>query len=149
MTVSANGNTVVLDAQNVAVVDDRAAPAPDLPSTVTIQMTWKGRRGQRKLGGSSPAFAGTFYRHAAARGIFAAAEEGFTFASNPHKRVRSQFAELGTEQNGILLTAAARCSRCGANGSDPSHQQHDHDDHQDQPGGTGWPVAVRMVSPGR
>ena len=107
------GNRVTVDARDVVVVDERAAPAGQTPATVSFQMTWKGGGGRRRLAAGSPAFAGRFFRHARAHGTFSGAEAGFAFASATLKRVRSTFAELGTEQNGLFLTAATRCLGCG------------------------------------
>ena len=107
-------NVVMVDARDVAVVDDRAAPAGETPATVSFHMTWRGRGGRRRLAAGSPAFAGQFFRHARAHGTFSAAEDGFGFASDARRRARSTFAELGTEQNGLFLAAATECARCGA-----------------------------------
>jgi len=114
LTVAPRGNVVMVDARDVAVVDERAAPAGETPATVSFQMTWKGRGGRRRLAAASPAFAGQFFRHARAQGTFSGAEEGFDFASTVRGRARSTFAELGTEQNGSFLAAATECPRCGA-----------------------------------
>ena len=114
LTVAPRGNVVTVDARDVAVVDDRAAPAGETPATVSFQMTWTGRGGRRRLAAGSPAFAGQFFRHARAHGTFSGAEDGFGFASDAHRRARSTFAELGTEQNGLFLAAATECARCGA-----------------------------------
>ena len=94
-------------------MDQRAAPAGETPATVSLQMTWKGGGGRRRLAGATPAFAGRFFRHARARGTFSGTEDGFAFASDPLKRVRSTFAELGSERNGRFLAAAIHCARCG------------------------------------
>jgi hypothetical protein len=101
-----------VDARDVAVIDDRGAPAGETPAVVSFQMTWRGGGGRRHLTAESPAFAGQFLRRARARGTFSASEDGFSFTSNVRKRIRSTFAELGTEQNGLFL-AAAQCARCG------------------------------------
>ena len=113
VTVEPRGNVVTVDAHDVAVVDDRPAPAGETPATVSVQMTWKGRGGGRHLRAGAPAFAGLFFRHIRARGTFSGAEDGFGFASDAVKRARSTFAELGTEQNGLFITLATRCPRCG------------------------------------
>ena len=102
-----------MDAHDVAVVDERAVPAGKTPATVSLQMTWKGGGGRRRLAAGAPAFAGRFFRHARARGTFSGTEDGFTFASDALKRARSTFAELGTERNGRFLAAAIQCPRCG------------------------------------
>jgi len=114
LTVAPGGNVVTLDARDVAVVDQRAAPAGETPATVSFQMTWKGRGARRRLAAASPAFAGQFYRHARAQGTFSGAEEGFDFVSAMRGRARSTFAELGTEQNGSFLAATRLCPRCQA-----------------------------------
>ena len=108
------GNVVMVDARDLAVVDDRAAPAGETPATVSFQMTWKGRGGRRRLAAASPAFAGQFFRHARAQGTFSGAEAGFDSASAMRGRARSAFAEFGTEQNGSFLAAAGQCPRCRA-----------------------------------
>jgi len=114
LTVAPRGNVVTVDARDVAVVDDRAAPAGKTPAKVSFQMTWTGRGGRRRLAAGSPAFAGQFFRHARAHGTFSGAEDGFGFASDAHRRARSTFAELGTEENGSFLAAGTRCPRCRA-----------------------------------
>ncbi len=114
LTVAPRGNVVMVDARDVAVVDERAAPAGETPATVSFQMTWKARGGRRRLAAASPAFAGLFFRHARAQGTFSGVEEGFDFVSAMRGRARSTFAELGTEQNGSFLAAATECPRCGA-----------------------------------
>ena len=114
LTVAPRGNVVTVDARDVAVVDERAAPAGETPATVSFQMTWKGRGGRRRLAAASPAFAGLFFRHARAQGTFSGTEEGFDFASAMRGRARSTFAEFGTEQNGSFLAAAGQCPRCRA-----------------------------------
>jgi len=113
VTVGPRGNVVTVDVHDVAVVDDRPAPAGETPATVSVQMTWKGRGGGRHLRAGAPAFAGLFFRHTRARGTFSGSEDGFGFASDAVKRARSTFAELGTERNGLFLAAAVRCPRCG------------------------------------
>jgi len=113
LTVVPPGNRVTVDVRDVAVVDERAAPAGETPATVSFQMTWMGGSGRRRLAAGSPAFAGRFFRHARAHGTFSGAEAGFAFASAALRRVRSTFAELGTEQNGLFLAAAMRCPHCG------------------------------------
>ena len=95
------------------MVDQRAAPAGETPATVSLRMTWKGGGGRRRLAAAAPAFAGRFFRRARARGTFSGTEDGFAFATDPLKRVRSTFAELGTEHNGRFHAAAIQCPRCG------------------------------------
>src|SRR5205814_1732516 len=82
VTVGPRGNVVTVDVHDVAVVDDRPAPAGETPATVSLQMTWKGRGGGRHLRAGAPAFAGLFFRHTRARGTFSGAEDGFGFASD-------------------------------------------------------------------
>ena len=112
VSVSAAGDVVTVDARDVAVVDERAGG--DTAARVTLQMTWKGRGRRRRLASASPPFAGEFFRRARARGTFAANEDGFAFATSPEKPLRSTFAELGRERNGVFLPAGAGCPVCGA-----------------------------------
>jgi hypothetical protein len=112
VTLDAGGRVLTVDAQNVAVTD--TTRAGDVPATVSFRITWKGRGKQRRRSGTSPAFTGSFFKRARARGTFAAGENGFAFASHAKKLVRSRVAMLGTEENGIFLAAAARCARCAA-----------------------------------
>ena len=111
--VSPRGNVVTVDARDVALVDRGPVSAGETPAKVSLQMTWKGGGGRRRLAAGAPAFAGRFFRHARARGTFSGTEDGFTFASDALKRARSTFAELGTERNGRFLAAAIQCPRCG------------------------------------
>src|SRR5213080_3402767 len=109
----------MVDARDVAVVDDRAAPAGETPATVSFQMTWKGRGGRRRLAAASPAFAGQFFRHARAQGTFSGAEGGFAFASTMRGRARSTFAELDGAERELSrrrhrVPALRRASRMGA-----------------------------------
>jgi len=112
VNVAPAGDVVTVDARDVAVVDERAGG--ETAARVTLQMTWTGRGRRRRLAGTSPAFAGEFFRRARARGIFAASEDGFAFASDPQKRLRSTFAQLGTERNGVFLPAPTGCTACRA-----------------------------------
>jgi hypothetical protein len=111
VSVDAGGNVVTVDARDVAVVDERQDG--DTDAHVTLQMTWTGR-GRRRRTVTSPAFAGDFFRRARARAVFAASEDGFAFASDPRKRLRTTFAELGTERNGVFLPAPFACAACEA-----------------------------------
>ena len=111
--VSPRGNVVTVDARDVALVDRGPVSAGETPAKVSLQMTWKGGGGRRRLAAGAPAFAGRFFRHARARGTFSGTEDGFAFASDALKRARSTFAELGTERNGRFLAAAIQCPRCG------------------------------------
>ena len=110
VTLAPAGNVVTLDARDIAVVDERGAG--ETAARVTLQMTWTGRGRRHNLTGSSPAFAGEFFRRARARGTFAGSEDGFAFVPDPQRRVRSTFAELGTERNGVFLPPAVACSAC-------------------------------------
>lgn len=110
VSVDPEGRIVTVEARDVAVVDER--PAGNTPAVVSFQMTWKGRGRRRRLEGTAPAFAGEFFRRAVARGTFAGSEEGFAFASAGRRPVRSAFAMLGTEANGLFLAAALRCPGC-------------------------------------
>jgi hypothetical protein len=111
VTVDGGGRLLTVDARDVAVTD--TTRAGDVPATVSFRITWKGRGKLRRRAGNAPAFTGRFFRRARARGTFAAAEAGFSFASNARKLARSSFALLGTEENGVFLGAAATCARCG------------------------------------
>ena len=111
VTVSSGGDVLMVAAHGVPVVDDRLAPAADI-ATVDFDITWKGRRGLRDLSAPSPPFAGRFFRRAVARGKFGASEDGFAFASAAGRPVRSGFAELGSETNGVFLPALVECPRC-------------------------------------
>lgn len=110
VTVDPTGRIVTVDARDVAVVDERAAG--EVPAVVSFRLEWRGRGRRRRLEAAAPAFAGDFFRRAVARGTFAGSEAGFAFASDSRNRVRSSFAMLGTEQNGLFLAAAAQCPRC-------------------------------------
>ena len=111
VSVAPAGDVVTVDA-DVAVVDERNGG--DTAARVTLQMTWQGGGRRRRRAATAPAFAGEFFRRAHARGIFAASEDGFAFASDPQKRLRSTFAELGTERNGVHLPLPTECSNCPA-----------------------------------
>lgn len=112
VTVDPSGKVVTVDARDVMLVDERSAPAGVTPATVSFQITWKGRGRLRRRESDAPAFAGDFFRRAVARGTFSASEEGFAFASDARKPVRSSFALLGTEMNGLFLAAARACPSC-------------------------------------
>jgi len=111
VTLAPDGRLLTVDARDLAVTD--STRAGEVPATVSFRMTWKGRGALRKR--STSAFAGRFFRRARSRGTFSATTvDGFAFASKARKPVRSRFAMLGTEQNGIFVAAAARCPRCAA-----------------------------------
>ena len=112
VSVAPAGDVVTVDVRDVAVVDEN--DSGEVAARVTFQMTWKGGGRRRRRAATSPAFAGEFFRRARARGTFAANEDGFAFASDPLKRLRSTFAELGRERNGVFLPAGAGCPVCGA-----------------------------------
>ena len=115
VVVSRGGRQLDVDVRDVTVTD--ATPA-EIPATVSFQMTWRARGAARRLGRGNAvpttdaaAFLGRFFR-ARAKGVFSGAAGSFTFQSNPKRRARSIFAELGTEQTGALLADAARCAAC-------------------------------------
>ncbi len=110
VSVDSTGAVVGVDARGVPVVDAR--PEGEVPATVDVRMTWKGNGRHRRVRTSVPAFEGQLFRRVVARGTFAAAEDGFSFASSATKPVRATFAELGTERNGVFLGAATACTRC-------------------------------------
>jgi len=121
IVVSPDGRRLEVDARDIAVTD--ATPATVVPATVSFQMTWRGRGRPRALGQGTAvpptdqaAFLGQFFRRARARGTFSGTAGSFTFQSNPKRRVRSTFAELGTEQTGALLAGAVRCGTCAGSG---------------------------------
>jgi hypothetical protein len=120
IVVSTNGRRLDVDVHDVPVID--LTPADEVPATVSFQMTWRGRGRVRQLGlgntvapTDQAAFLGRFFR-ARARGTFSGAAGSFTFQSNPRRRARSVFAELGTEQTGALLAGAVRCGACARSG---------------------------------
>jgi len=90
------------------------------PATVSFQITWTASGKARRLGRpraeptSPAAFAGRFFVRAKATGTFAGTVGDFTFQSDPTPVVRSRFAELGTERNGVFLRPSGRCRACGA-----------------------------------
>ena len=94
------------------VVIDELAGGSKVPATVSVDLTWRGGGGRRHVTASSPAFDGRVFRTGRARGTFAASEDGFSFASLAARPVRSMFAELGTERNGLFVGALASCARC-------------------------------------
>lgn len=109
VSVDATGRVVRVAVTDLAVVDERLDGT--VPAVVSFDIEWKGRGPRRPLTTATPPFTGDFFRKAAARGTFAGSEDGFAFDSR--KRVRSTFAMLGTEQNG-LFAAAALCQSCVA-----------------------------------
>ena len=111
VSLDASGNVLTVDARDVAVVDARQDG--DVDARVTLQMTWRGS-GRRRRTVKSSAFVGDFFRRARARAVFAASEDGFAFASDARKRLRTTFAELGTERNGVFLPALFGCAACAA-----------------------------------
>jgi hypothetical protein len=113
VSLTPGGDVLTVDARDVAVVDERDTSVGEVPALVTLQITWTGRGRVRDLHGDLPTFSGRFFRRARARGVFVASAADFAFATNPEKPVRSIFAELGTEQNGLFLAAATECPRCG------------------------------------
>jgi hypothetical protein len=109
VSVDTTGRVVRVAVTDLAVVDERLDGT--VPAVVSFDIEWKGRGRRRPLTTATPPFAGDFFQKAAARGTFAGSEDGFAFDSRT--RVRSIFAMLGTEQNG-LFAAAAQCPRCVA-----------------------------------
>ena len=113
IAVSENGRRLDVDVRDVAVID--ATPA-EIPATVSFQMTWRGSARVRRLGSGSavpPTDAAAFRGHlsrARIRGAFSGGAAGFSFQSK--RRLRTIFAEVGTEQTGALLAAAVRCNVC-------------------------------------
>jgi hypothetical protein len=110
---SGDGRRLDVDVHDVAVID--ATPA-EIPATVSFQMTWRGTGRTRQLGSGSAvpptdaaAFLGRLAR-ARFRGTFSGGAAGFTFQSK--RRLRTIFAEVGTEQTGALLAGAVRCKPC-------------------------------------
>jgi hypothetical protein len=108
-----DGRRLDIDVQAVSVID--AAPGPEA-ATVTMRMTWSGEGRARRLGRGTAvpptdaaAFLGRFFR-ARVHGTFSGAAAGFAFQSK--RRLRTIFAEVGTEQTGALLAASARCNAC-------------------------------------
>lgn len=117
VTVDPSGKVVSVDARDVPVVDEQSsAPLVVVPARVSFQITWKGRGRLKRREGDAPAFAGDFFKRAVAHGVFSASEDGFAFASDAAKPVRSSFAMLGTETNGLFLAAARVCPGCSARG---------------------------------
>ncbi len=114
IVVSRGGKQLDVDVRDVPVMD--ATPVV-LPATVSFRMTWRGKGVARRLGRGNAvgptdpaAFLGRFLR-AHATGTFSGTTGAFTFQSSPQRLARSVFAELGTEQTGLLATAA-RCAAC-------------------------------------
>jgi len=110
---SDDGRRLDVDVRDVAVID--ATPA-EIPATVSFQMTWGGVGRTRQLGSGSAvpptdgaAFLGRLSR-ARFRGAFSGGTAGFTFQSK--RRLRTIFAEVGTEETGALLSVAVRCKPC-------------------------------------
>ena len=112
VTVDPAGHVLTVDAADVAVVDGRPPPAGTVPATVSLRMTWKGHGRRRQLTGTAPPFAGDFFRRVTARMTVSGSEDGFAFSSLAARPARAGFALLGTEQNGLFLSAAAVCPRC-------------------------------------
>jgi len=110
ITSSRHGKELTVDAENVAVVDDVASPAPaEIPAAVSFHLTWNATAPRHRLGHprtAAPtdpaAFLGRL-AHAKATGSFSGMEAGFAFQSSG----KSTFAELGTEQNGVFLAPPA------------------------------------------
>ena len=120
VVVSADGRQLTVTVQDLALVDDILRPVPiTVPATVSFQMEWRGKKAQKRRGrglrvdATDPAaFLGRF-RKAKATGTFSGAIEGFTFASVDTPPATSTFATIGTERNGVFLSADGRCGACG------------------------------------
>ncbi len=107
----------------MAVTDDPA----QVPATANFQVTWRAVGGRRRLGHprtAAPtdpaAFDGRLFTRVVATGVFSGTAGGFTFTSDAKPRVRGVFAELGTERNGVFLSAAAACQACAAGRQTPA-----------------------------
>ena len=121
--VSPNGRRLDVDVHDVAVVDMTAGG--NVLGVVSFQITWKGKGKARNLGLGNTvpptdraSFLGRFFK-AQARGTFSGSAGGFTFQSGPKRKSKTLFAELGTEQNGALITGTVRCDRCARPAPEP------------------------------
>jgi hypothetical protein len=119
VVVSADGRRLDVEVRDLAVIDTTADG--DVPAVVSFQMTWKGMGKLRDLGRGNTvpetdaaAFLGRYFRRARARGSFSGSAGGFTFTSSTKRKARSLYAQLGTQQNGALITGTVRCARCDA-----------------------------------
>ena len=111
-----NGRSLTVDARDVPVPDDTPAGRT---ATVSFRITWRAHGARRRLGRAPrvgptdpAAFSGLFFTGARATGTFSGSVGAFSFQTDPAKQARSSFAEVGTEQNGAYLPAAARCRAC-------------------------------------
>ena len=120
VVVSPDGRQLTVAVEDLAVVDDLRRPAPvTVPATVSFRIDWRGKKGQRRRGrglgvpATDPAaFLGRF-RKAKATAIFSGAIDGFSFQSDAVTLAKSRFALVGTERNGLFLSADGRCGACG------------------------------------
>jgi len=120
VVVSPDGRQLTLAVQDLALLDDVLRPvAVTVPATVSFRIEWRGKKKQRRRGrglkvaATDPAaFLGRF-RKAKATASFSGAIEGFSFASDVATPATSLFATLGTERNGVFLSADGRCGACG------------------------------------
>jgi hypothetical protein len=119
VVVEQNGRRLTLDATDVPVLDITPDQPTGIPATVSFHVVWKAKGAPRRLGkkkapdGTSAAFSGRIRLATRATGTFSGAVGGFVFQSDLVRPAKSVFAELGTEQNGILRPGAAgRCVAC-------------------------------------
>jgi len=94
------------------VLDDTAAGT--ISATVSFRITWRSTGPKRRLGHprtaapSDPgAFLGRLARARATGSFSGSSATGFTFQSDTLPKVKSLFAEIGTERNGSFLRPAA------------------------------------------
>ena len=120
VAVSPDGRQVTVVVQDLALVDDVLRPvAFTVPATVSYRIEWRGRKAQKRRGrgldvpATDPAaFLGRF-RKAKAIGTLSGAIDGFSFQSDLVTPAKSRYALVGTERNGVFLSADAP-QRCGA-----------------------------------
>ena len=116
ITASRGGKQLDVDAANVPVIDDVSLPtSAELAATVSFHLTWKANAPRRKLGhphSAAPTDPDAFLArlaHAKATGAFSGSETGFVFQGNG----KSTFAEFGSDQNGVFLSApVVACQVC-------------------------------------
>lgn len=111
---------MTLAVEDLAMVDDVVRPVPTtVPATASFRIEWRGKKAQRRRGrglavpATDPAaFLGRFHK-AKATAIFSGAIDGFTFQSDVARPAKSRFALVGSERNGVFLSAEGRCRACG------------------------------------
>jgi len=116
ITASRGGKQLDVDAANVPVIDDVSLPtSAELAATVSFHLTWKANAPRRKLGhphSAAPTDPDAFLARLArakATGAFSGSETGFVFQGNG----KSTFAEFGSDQNGVFLSApVVACQVC-------------------------------------